>query len=446
MQKTISQQKTEEEKLLTRARANLVLEHPFFGSMALRLTLSADTKCRDLWTNGATLGFNPAWVSVTPKKSLEAAIAHEMLHLALGHHIRRKGRTPTLWNTACDYAVNLLLQEAGFILPKNFLVDPRYADLSADKIFELLPQLDDQAPHGGAEKAEQSKETSLNASDGQPLGGAKKETSTQSRHTRPNGKRQDDGREEAGSSAQEGKEGKGGKGEKGAYFVGEVRDHPELQGGEERQGEKKAEEDASIALRMAIARAFHQGDMPGYFMRLLKQQIAPRMDWQEHLRRFLEQCVLNDSTWTHPNRRYIHQGLYLPSRSEPSIPSLCLAVDTSGSIDDDLLERFCSELSSILGIYETTLTIIMHDSRIQDIITITRANLPLRIQPKGGGGTDFRPVCDCIEREGLHPVCLLWFTDLECSRYPSEPPYPVLWITTAKNSRPPFGDVLELVS
>ncbi|MBQ7607262.1 MAG: hypothetical protein IJU76_04770 [Desulfovibrionaceae bacterium] len=430
--------------MLARARTALVLEHPFFGSMALRLTLSCDPSCRDLWTNGKTLGFNPAFVAVTPKKALEAAIAHEILHLALGHHIRRKGRDPSLWNTACDYAVNLLLREAGFTLPKNSICDDRYLDLSADRIFTLLPSLDEQSPHGGAHNAKQTKETSMPAMGGQSLGGAKQESNSQEKHAQADGKRQEQNKDEvAGHSASEGSEGQG---EKGAYFQGEVRDHPDLQGGLEKQGEKKALEDAHIALSMALQRAFHEGDMPGRFQRLLKERIAPRMDWQELLQRFLEQCVLNDSTWTQPNRRYIHQGLYLPSRSEPAIPSLCLAIDTSGSIDDDLLELFCAELSNILAIYETKLTILMHDSTIQDVVTVTRANLPLHIEPKGGGGTDFRPVCEWIEREGLHPICLLWFTDLECSRYPAEPAYPVLWITTAKSGKPPFGDVLELVS
>ena len=61
------------------------------------------------------------------------------------------------------------------------------------------------------------------------------------------------------------------------------------------------------------------------------------------------------------------------------------------------------------------------------------------------GGTDYRPVFAAVEAVGLRPSCLIYCTDLECDRYPDEPPYPVLWIApeSARN-RPPFGEVLEL--
>ena len=68
-------------------------------------------------------------------------------------------------------------------------------------------------------------------------------------------------------------------------------------------------------------------------------------------------------------------------------------------------------------------------------------DLPLQLAPRGGGGTDYRPVCAWIDREGLHPVCLLWFTDLECTSFPEQPEYPVLWIIDGrKDNPPPFGE------
>ena len=429
------------EILVRRARTSLLLEHPFFGSLILRLNLKIDPKCQDLWTNGQTLGFNPAWVAVTSKKALEAALAHEMLHLALGHHVRRKGRDRKLWNMACDYAVNLLLKDAGFSLPKNYLYNESLANLSADAIFNLLPQLLDQPPHGGAKKEAQTGLTSAAKPQGTAQGAFKKDQKT-GQASNVYGRQKDLATDNLANLA---KEGEKNPGQDKAMYFGEVRDHPALDGSSESKGEEKAQADAKIALHMAMSRAFHQGDMPGHFQRLLKNKIAPSMDWQDLLQRFLEQCVQNDSTWTHPNRRYIHQELYLPARSEPAIPCICLAIDTSGSIDEDLLGRFCAELSAILATYETNLTVLTHDSQIQDVLTFTRADLPITIIPKGGGGTDFRPVCAKIEDEGLHPICLLWFTDLECSSYPPEPNYPVLWITTSSN-QPPFGEVLTLAA
>lgn len=427
---------------MTRARIALVAEHPFFGSLALRLTLKADPACRDLWTNGREMGFNPAWVAVQSRATLEAAQAHEMLHLACGHHTRRKGRDEKRWNRACDFAVNLLLKDAGFTLPKGFVCDERYLDMSADEIFDVLAKLQEQDPHGGAKRALQERKSSCFVdAGGLDLGGpassaqSREQGKAQSAGQKASGK----GEKQPGRSAQDGQKDHGREGD---AFVGEVRDHPLLdQEHEERQGQKSAEAEARISLLMAMQRAFHQGDMPGRFARILKNLIHPQLDWRGLLQRFLERCVESDSSWTVPNRRYLHQGLYLPSRSEPKFPSFCLAVDASGSVDGKKLARFCAELSSLLETFDTTLTVIFHDSQVQETYTFGRMDLPLQLAPRGGGGTDYRPVCAWIDREGLHPVCLLWFTDLECTSFPEQPEYPVLWIIDGrKDNPPPFGE------
>ena len=60
-----------------------------------------------------------------------------------------------------------------------------------------------------------------------------------------------------------------------------------------------------------------------------------------------------------------------------------LAVDSSGSVDDTLLEIFCAELSGILEDYDTLLTVLFHDTQVQSAQTFTRQDLPLRLAPVG---------------------------------------------------------------
>ncbi|MBQ7586212.1 MAG: hypothetical protein IJU40_08210 [Desulfovibrionaceae bacterium] len=439
--KVLSEQKAL--RALSRARANLVLNHPFFGSLALRLNLAPDYKCMDVWSDGVDLGFNPAWVAVQSEKCLEAALAHEMLHLACGHHVRRKKRDLKLWNEACDLAVNLILQDTGFKLPRNFKVDSQYKDLSADEIFALLSQVDSMDSHGGAQKL-----------------GPKKGSSTQSQGMGQSslgfkGSKSEEQKSQSGSSKSDSKATKGlgqeslkdaeTKKESVGDFVGEVRDHPLLNTPKiDSQAEQKAQREAEIALVMAMQRALHAGDMPAHFQRFLRARIRPKLDWRELLQRFIEIRIDNDSTWTKPNRRYLYQGLYLPSRNEPNIKKIVLAVDSSGSIDDQKLTMFCTELSNILSAFDTTLIVIYHDSEVKGHQIVSRLDLPLNLTPKGGG-TDYRPIARWIEDEYLDPVCLLWFTDLQCSHFPKEPNYPVLWISTDKSPLPPpFGELIYI--
>ena len=139
---------------ITRARAALVMEHPFFGSLALRLRLKADPACADMWTDGKTLGYNPAFSTALSQKSLVGAMAHEVLHLAFGHHLRRKGRDAKMWNRACDLAINHILMESGFTLPQGFAHNPAYAGMNADEIFDALASLQDAPTNKGAQNAQ----------------------------------------------------------------------------------------------------------------------------------------------------------------------------------------------------------------------------------------------------------------------------------------------------
>lgn len=374
---------------MIRARAELVLRQPFFGSLALHLELKADSSCRHLWTDGRTLGFNPVWAATLPHERLVGAQAHEVMHLACAHHVRRNGRDARLWNEACDVVVDALLLGAGFRLPQGHLEHPEYAGLSVDEVYGRLAALQDTPLHGGAQqqaagRRPREKEASRQEHDG------KERQDTPAAAPSREGKTDDAAPEAAGKARPAGD--KPEKEQPVPYFSGEVRDHPLLEDG---QGDArhKAEQEAELRLEQALQRARHMGREPAGFSRLLRGgRHDGGTDWRGLLRRFLENCALNDYTWSAPNRRYLHHGIYLPGRQEQRIPQLAVAVDCSGSVDDAALSLFCAELSSILAAYETELVVIFHDSRVQAVRTFRRQDLPLHLSPVGGGGTDFKPV------------------------------------------------------
>ena len=440
---------------MTRARAALVMEHPFFGALALRLTLQEDSSCRDLWADGKTLGFNPAYAASLPEDKLIGAQAHEILHLAFGHHVRRKARDTGLWNRACDLAINQILLDTGFSLPGGFAHDPAYAGMSADDIFEILVTLQEEAANKGAKKNQQSTLGQEDAdADGMRFDGGQElgQQSTAKGKDRTTDKQAEEeeassGRLQGHASASAEEQGKTSAEKGSTEFIGEVRDHPGLEGLESDKARKTAEQEADIALTQAMQCALNMGSMPAGFLRLVKKEWRPALDWRELLRRFLENCADNDYSWTLPNRRYLHQEIYLPSRHEARLPHIALAVDCSGSVDEEALAGFCAELSSILDSYDTTLTVLFHDSKVQKEHTLSRMDLPFSLAPQGGGGTDFRPVCEHIAGQNMHPTCLVWFTDMECNLFPPAPDYPVLWVCSKPClDEPPFGELVCMVS
>jgi predicted metal-dependent peptidase len=124
--------------LMQDTRARLILARPFFGFPAMNLDLVSDESHDTAYTDGATLGFNPAFVESLTDDERQGLIAHETAHCMLGHVFRRQGRDHQIWNMACDHVANLILQENGFQLPAGGLCDARYANMPAEAVYDLL--------------------------------------------------------------------------------------------------------------------------------------------------------------------------------------------------------------------------------------------------------------------------------------------------------------------
>ena len=129
-------QSTVEQKL-TRARTQLLLNQPFFGTLCLRLRVMPGSR-PTLATDGTRIVYNPSFVESLTPAELEGCLAHEVLHCALGHHCRRGEREPRLWNQAADYAINPIILKNGLKLPAGVLLDPQYENLSAEEIYARL--------------------------------------------------------------------------------------------------------------------------------------------------------------------------------------------------------------------------------------------------------------------------------------------------------------------
>ena len=131
------------------ARVEMLLSEPFFGSLALRLDCQERPDVtKTVATDGVMLAYNPDFVTSISQKELVGVIAHEVLHCAHGHMWRRNARDFQKWNVACDLAINQILVDACFTLPKGILIDSQFSGMSAEAIYSKLPdsQYRDLAP------------------------------------------------------------------------------------------------------------------------------------------------------------------------------------------------------------------------------------------------------------------------------------------------------------
>jgi predicted metal-dependent peptidase len=165
------------------------------------------------------------------------------------------------------------------------------------------------------------------------------------------------------------------------------------------------------------------------------------------LRNFLQQEI-NDYGFTPPDRRFQDAPFILPDWSETrEIPGkLWFFVDTSGSISDDALTGAFAEISGALEEFGSLDAILsFFDAAVTDPIPFNNVSELLRLRPKGGGGTSFKAIFDCLKTRitQVQPTCLVILTDGYCEFPPESAALrlPVLWLINNEDVTPPWGKV-----
>lgn len=380
---------------MTRARTHLLLDHPWFGMLSLNLDMQPSDAVPTLGTNGTALLYNPTYCAERTDAELQGLLAHEVMHCALLHPYRTNGRDAALWNVACDLAINPHIRASDLTLPegKNDPREAEFVDWSAEAIYAKLR--DEQQQTGNAPTPDLGNDVQP-----APQGGSDDEP------------------------------------------------QPGDEPGEAQQPQGMTEMDWQVAAEQMAMVARRAGAMPSDAQRAINELREPTVDWRTILRRFVEQTVPSDYSWTSPNRRYIAAGLYLPGAVKENTPRLAVAVDTSGSISQEQLDEFASEITAImLETRPAAIDVVYCDASVQGTQMFTPDDGELRLEARGGGGTRFQPVFDWLEEQEEQPAALIYCTDLESSDLPVETGVPVLWVTPEWVRRDgPFGETVRLAA
>jgi predicted metal-dependent peptidase len=198
-----------------------------------------------------------------------------------------------------------------------------------------------------------------------------------------------------------------------------------------------------VKVAQAAQAAKMMGKMSANMQRLVDEVLQPKVDWRDVLQRFLVKCRNDQRSFSRFNRRFIAQGMYLPSVSGEAMGEIVFAVDCSGSIDQHTVNQFAAEIAKVKDdLMPTRIHVMYFDSEVSHVESYEQHD-DLDIKPHGGGGTDFAPVFEQIVERGINPVAIVFLTDLCCNSFGDEPDAPVLWVTTDPGTAP-FGEVVEM--
>jgi predicted metal-dependent peptidase len=205
------------------------------------------------------------------------------------------------------------------------------------------------------------------------------------------------------------------------------------------QAQQAAEWKVKVA--QAAQAAKMMGKMSANLQRIVDEVLAPKVDWREVMQRFLVKSRTDQRSFARFNRRFLPQGLYLPSVSGEAMGEVVFAVDCSGSIDQHTVNQFAAEIGKVKDdLCPERIHVIYFDSVVSHVESYTQQD-ELNIMPHGGGGTDFAPVFDKIVELNIEPVAIVFLTDLCCSSFGTQPDAPVLWVSTDAGTAP-FGEIV----
>ena len=353
------------EQLIT-ARVGLLLKASFFGNLATRLKLvNADEWCPTAATDGRNFYYNCKFIKLLKPKEVEFLFGHEVLHCVYDHFGRRGDRDPQLWNIANDFAVNgdLVKHKVGdMITSVPCLFDRKYDGFSSEEIYDQL-----------YEKAEK-----INISD--------LLDKMIDEHM--------DGSDDGSGDGDE-KEGKG---------------RPKLTP-EERQQIKDEIKEAMLAAAATVDGA---GNLPAGVKRLIQQLTEPQMNWRELLRMNLESTIKADYTWMRASRKGWHMDAVMPGQKPDEMIDIAVMLDASGSISQDMLRDFLSEIQGIMDSFPAyKIHVVTFDTECYNPAQYDSDNLDSMIdyEVKGGGGTDFDCIFTYLKDEEITPRRLIVFTD-----------------------------------
>jgi predicted metal-dependent peptidase len=218
------------------------------------------------------------------------------------------------------------------------------------------------------------------------------------------------------------------------------------------RAEAEAQWDTIVRQAVMVARAANAGTIPGNIARLVDELMKPRVPWQDVLRRWVDNSITPEPSWSRPNRRFVSTGDYLPGRQRGQIEHLIVVGDISGSANDTMLKGYASDINYIFNdLMINKITLIYVDTEVKKVDVFEQGD-EFKFASTGGGGTDFKTTFEWIRANSEDDVVgILFFTDLYTADFGKPPHQPVLWLhygTEAeyKTLAPtvPFGETLHI--
>lgn len=368
---------------------NLLVSEPFFAEISRHVEKRASSA---LPTAGVRITgdghfemlYNPAFFNKLTREHRSGVLKHEFYHLVLGHVTDRlpDGKMTKRWNIATDLAINSHIQNE---LPDIACIPGKgpFADLpayeSAEWYYNNLPKKDDGKDKGKGDPG-----------DGEGEGGG-------------------------GSGDGDSFDDHSGWGENAEKLDPTLRE----------MAKERLREMMRDAADQANKSSQGWGTVSQDIRKDIMDRISGKIDWRSVLRYFIKtsQRSAKTSTVKRINKRYayIHPGQKVLRHAK-----IAISIDQSGSVSDQMLEAFFSELNNLAKI--ATFTVVPFDTEVDEKLVYTwKKGMNRRKERVKYGGTDFNAPTKYVNEHGFDGHIIL--TDMQAEK-PIASNCQRMWMTT----------------
>ena len=174
---------------------------------------------------------------------------------------------------------------------------------------------------------------------------------------------------------------------------------------EEEGDTEAAQQEINTLIVQAMGSAKKQGNIPSSFLEMINEVIRPKVDLETILHTYMSESFFDKETdFSRPNRRFIHQNLYLPGyKYERNRLNLYIALDRSMSINKEVFSKFLGIIDSVLRMStDFKVTVIPFDETVDEQKVVSydsqAVHHPSLAFEKGNGGTLFTPVLEYLKK------------------------------------------------
>ena len=364
---------------VARTTKNLIFTEPFYGLFLIginkKYTDTLPTAGVSKHGIGMQLAINPNFFSDLSEDHRFGLIKHELLHIAFGHLvIRDRYQNAKLFNIAADLEINQYILESK--LPEGGLLLSSFPELNlpvkagTKEYYDIL----NQAQEDGTSPSLDSLMDQMNG-----------ET---------------------------------------PYDHATWDEFDDLSEAEKKLVQKQVEHQLKEVAETTIKK---NGNIPGELSEVINRlmHIEPaKFDWKGYLRRFIgnSSIVYTKKLRRKYNKRYSgNPGLKIKFKN-----NILVGVDTSGSVNNDELKEFMSELCHM---HKTghKITVAQCDTSLN---SVKEFNPKHNWEIHGRGGTDFQPVIDHFNENKGQYTALIYLTDGEAYS-PENCPKNTLWVLSS---------------